>query len=54
MKQGEENTKFIKEEDEQTSKYIFQKNTKTKFGFVFFVVVLVVLILGVILTGFIL
>ena len=53
MKQGEEETKFVKEPTEPTRKYIFQKNTITKAAFFFVVAVLVFLILSVAFTGFI-
>lgn len=47
MKQGEEQTKFIKEPEEPTRDYIFQKNKKTKLGAGIMVVFLVVLAVGV-------
>lgn len=52
MKQGEERTEFVKDENEPTSKYIFQKNSKTIIGFYFVLTVLILLVLGVIITGF--
>lgn len=42
---------FIKEENEKTRDYIFQKDTKTKFTTTFVIIVLVILILGVIASG---
>ncbi|MBS9464309.1 hypothetical protein KIM67_17935 [Flagellimonas sp. 389] len=52
MKQGEEKTQFIKEEENETRKYIFQKNTKTKTAFYFVLTVLILLALVVSITGF--
>ena len=52
MKQGEEETQFIKEEDNDTRKYVFQKNTKTKTAFYFVLFVLVILIIAVAITVF--
>ncbi|WP_299216319.1 hypothetical protein [uncultured Aquimarina sp.] len=43
--------KFVKEEDEERRDYIFQKNTKTKIGTKFIVLVLILLIIGVIASG---
>lgn len=51
MKQGEENTEFIKEEHNESKKYIFQKNTKTKVAFYFVLGVLALLIIGVVVSG---
>ncbi|NJB37710.1 hypothetical protein [Croceivirga sp. JEA036] len=51
MKQGEEKTEFVKEEHKDSKKYIFQKNTKTKVAFFFILSVLVLLILGVVVSG---
>ena len=47
IKQGEENTEFVKEEHQETEKYIFQKNAKTKTGFTFIIVVLILIILAI-------
>ncbi len=44
MKQGEETTKFVKESDNPTQKYIFQKNRKTKIATYLIVAVLLVII----------
>ncbi|AWX43189.1 hypothetical protein HME9304_00176 [Flagellimonas maritima] len=52
MKQGEENTKFVKNEEEPTRKYIFQNNTKTKTAFYFILAALILLIIAVAITGF--
>ena len=43
--------KFVKEEEENREDYIFQKNKKTKVGTNFTLIVLVLLILGVIISG---
>lgn len=44
MKQGEEKTKFVKEAENPTKKFIFQKNRKTKVAFFFIAFVLIILI----------
>ncbi|MBQ4820538.1 hypothetical protein [Aquimarina sp. MMG016] len=43
--------KFVKEDDEQRRDYIFQKNTKTKLGAKFIIIVLALLIAGVVVSG---
>ncbi|MEO6347572.1 MAG: hypothetical protein ABIO60_06640 [Aquaticitalea sp.] len=43
---------FIKEEEEKTKDYIFQKDTKTVSTTVFVAIVLIVLILAVVASGF--
>lgn len=43
---------FIKEEDEKTRDYIFQKDTITKSTTMFVAIVLIVLIIAVVLSGF--
>ena len=52
MKQGGEKIQFIKEEGEDTSKFVFQNNSETKGTFIFIAIVLIFLMLGVSLTGF--
>lgn len=42
---------LIKEEDEKTKDYILQKDTTTKSTTLFIAIVLIVLIIGVILSG---
>lgn len=51
MKQGTEDTKLVKEPENKTDKYIFQKNRKTKNGFIIIVVFLILLIGGIFLSG---
>ena len=51
MKQGKENTEFVKEPERETPKFIFQKNRKTKIGFIIIVAFLVLITLGLILSG---
>ncbi len=43
--------KFVKEEEEERKDYIFQKNQKTKFGAKFIIIILVLLIVGVVVSG---
>ncbi len=43
--------KFVKDEDEERRDYIFQKNSKTKKGAKFIILVLFLLIIGVIASG---
>jgi uncharacterized membrane protein YukC len=50
MKQGEEQTKFVKEPQEPTRNYIFQKNQKTKIGTYIVIGFLVLLIFAVIVS----
>jgi hypothetical protein len=51
MKQGEEKTKFIKEPQEETRDYIFQKNTKTKVGTYIMISFLILLVIGLIVSA---
>jgi preprotein translocase subunit SecE len=51
IKQGEENTKFIKEENDPTRKYIFQENKKTKLAASIVTVILVLILIGIIISG---
>ncbi|WP_192878016.1 MULTISPECIES: hypothetical protein [Arenibacter] len=50
-KQGEENTKILKDENDPRDNYIFQENKKTKLGAVIITVVLLVILAGLILSG---
>ncbi len=51
MKQGEEKTQFIKDEDNETRKYIFQKNKKTVTGFYIVLIALLMLVAATIISG---
>ncbi|WP_228852134.1 hypothetical protein [Aegicerativicinus sediminis] len=44
--------KFVKEEEDKTDDYIFQKDQKTKSVSSFTLIVLIILILGVVASGF--
>jgi len=44
--------KFIKEDEDKTRNYIFQKDEKTKSVATFTLIVLIVLVIGVIASGF--
>jgi len=50
IKQGKEKTELVKEEGQETEKYIFQKNTKTKVGFTTIIITLIVLILAIVIS----
>ncbi|SEL01769.1 hypothetical protein SAMN04488008_102630 [Maribacter orientalis] len=50
MKEGTEETKFIKEEEEKTKQFILQKNTKTKLGVTIIMVFLIILVIGIIIS----
>ena len=50
-KEGTENTEFVKEEGDEKRKYIFQKNTITKTGTYIIIGFLIVLVLGLMLSG---
>lgn len=51
MKQGVENTEFVKEPEKDKQKYIFQKDKKTKIGAAIVIAFLILMIIGVILSG---
>ena len=51
MKQGEETTEFVKEPEKDKRGYIFQKDKKTKLGTAIVIGFLVLMILGVIISG---
>lgn len=51
MKQGEEKTQFVKEEENETRKYIFQKNKKTVTAFYVILIILLVLIGAIVVSG---
>ena len=50
-KQGEENFEVAKEENREKRNYLFQKNTKTKTGFILIITFLAILILAVAITN---
>lgn len=51
MKQGEENTEFVKEPEEETQKFVFQKNKKTVIGAIIIVAFLILITFGIIFSG---
>ncbi|MDB4293254.1 hypothetical protein N9954_07565 [Maribacter sp.] len=51
MKQGEEETQFIKESEGPTKQFIFQKNKKTIFGTIIIVVILIIIVAAIVLSG---
>ncbi|MFD2791068.1 hypothetical protein KCTC52924_01728 [Arenibacter antarcticus] len=53
MELGEENTELLKNQNDPTRNYILQKNKKTKIGASIITVILVLILVGIIITGFI-
>jgi len=51
IKQGQEKTEFVKEENEKQQKYILQKNQKTKTAVYIIIGFLALIILGVIVSA---
>ncbi|UWX54424.1 hypothetical protein NYZ99_16080 [Maribacter litopenaei] len=51
MKQGEEKTEFVKDPEKEKRGYIFQKDTKTKLGTAIVIGFLILMIIGVVLSG---
>ncbi|MGJ8715298.1 MULTISPECIES: hypothetical protein [Maribacter] len=51
MKENTEETKFVKEPEEDTREYILQKNKKTKLGVTILTAFLVLLIIGIIISN---
>lgn len=51
MTQNKQETKFVKESEEETQQFILQKNKKTKVGVTILVAFLVLLIIGVIISN---
>ena len=51
MTQNTQETKFVKESEEETQQYILQKNKKTKVGITILVAFLVLLMVGVIISN---
>ncbi|MEB8328889.1 hypothetical protein OO009_05940 [Flavobacteriaceae bacterium KMM 6897] len=52
-KENDSNTKFVKEEGNQTQQFILQKNSKTKMAAIIITIVLVLLVVGLFVSGFI-
>lgn len=52
-KQGEENTQVLKDTNDPKDNYIFQDNKKTKIGAAIITAVLLIILAGLILSGFI-
>lgn len=52
MEKETQETKFVKEPEEPTRAYIFQKNAKTKIGTYIIIALLIILALGVLLSAF--
>ena len=52
-KQGEENTQVLKDTNDPKDNYIFQDNKKTKIGAFIITAVLLIILAGLILSGFI-
>ncbi len=50
-KEMDKNTEFVKEENQKTRNYIFQKNTITKTGFWIIIGFLILLVLGLVISG---
>ena len=53
-KQSEENTELVKEKDNPKSNYIFKKNGATKTGFTVILIILIIVAIGVLLSGLVL
>ena len=51
IKQGEEDAKFVKKEEDKSRNYIFQDNKKTIIGAIIIMVMLAVIIMGIVLSG---
>ncbi|MGB3150807.1 MAG: hypothetical protein WBB27_09090 [Maribacter sp.] len=51
MKQGEENTEFVKDPENEKPHYIFQKNQKTVIGAIVIIVFLLLITLGIFVSG---
>jgi len=51
MKQGEESTKFMKNDENGTEKFILQKNKKTKIVITMIAIVLALIIIAIIFSG---
>ncbi|MBW8241815.1 hypothetical protein K1F50_03315 [Muricauda oceani] len=53
-KQSEENTELVKEKDNPKRNYIFKKNGATKTGFTVILIILIIVAIGVLLSGLVL
>ncbi|WP_299318113.1 hypothetical protein [uncultured Maribacter sp.] len=51
MTQNKQETKFVKEPEENTQQYILQKNKKTKVGVTILIAFLVLLIIGLVISN---
>ncbi|MFD2099012.1 hypothetical protein [Flagellimonas iocasae] len=51
QKQPEENMEFVKEKGDSKSNYIFRKSKITKVGFLIVLVILILVVVGVVLSG---
>jgi hypothetical protein len=51
MKQGQEKIQLVKDPQEETEQYIFQKNTKTKIGAGVIIGFLLIIVMAIILSG---
>lgn len=50
-KETDENTEFVKDEQQHTRNYIFQKNTITKVATIIVIAFLILLIIGLVVSG---
>jgi uncharacterized ion transporter superfamily protein YfcC len=50
-KESDQDTKFVKEADDNTKQFIFQKNKKTKVATAIIVLFLIILIAGIVMSG---
>ena len=50
-KETELDTEFVKEENQKTRNYIFQKNKITKSGTLIIIAVLILIIIGIVVSG---
>lgn len=51
IKQGEEDTKILKDEDNTDDNFILQKNNKTRIAIIIIAIVLVIIVAGIIISG---
>ncbi|SDM61338.1 hypothetical protein [Kriegella aquimaris] len=50
-KETELDTEFVKEENQKTRNYIFQKNTITKSGALIIAILLILVVIGIVVSG---